>query len=58
MDRAHPLQTVRRDGRVVRLDDGFAWPNARDESGNLVRPPLRPGVLNNPWLIGGRVTKL
>jgi DNA-binding beta-propeller fold protein YncE len=49
------------------------WPNARDESGNLVRPPLEPGKFNSPhtlaadeagnlyvteWLLGGRLCKL
>jgi DNA-binding beta-propeller fold protein YncE len=49
------------------------WPNARDERGDLVPPPLEPGKFNSPhtlaadaagnlyvteWLLGGRVTKL
>lgn len=49
------------------------WPNARDESGDLTRPPLEPGKFNSPhtvaadgagslyvteWLLGGRLTKL
>lgn len=49
------------------------WPNARDDAGNLVRPPLETGKLNSPhtltadpdgnlyvteWLIGGRLSKL
>jgi hypothetical protein len=49
------------------------WPNARDASGDLVRPPLEPGKFNSPhtltadaggnlyvteWLLGGRLTKL
>lgn len=49
------------------------WPNARDEAGDLVRPPLEPGKFNSPhtlvadgagnlyvteWLLGGRLTKL
>lgn len=49
------------------------WPNARDDRGNLVRPPLEPGAFNSPhtlaadgagnlyvteWLLGGRLTKL
>ena len=49
------------------------WPNARDDSGNLVPPPLEPGKFNSPhtlvadqagdlyvteWLLGGRLTKL
>lgn len=68
-----------RDGELVehlgsgsRSQDDDAWPNARDTDGNIVRPPLEPGVLNSPhtlaadeegnvyvaeWLIGGRVTR-
>jgi DNA-binding beta-propeller fold protein YncE len=49
------------------------WPNARDERGDLVRPPLDPGKFNSPhtlaadsagnlyvteWLLGGGLTKL
>lgn len=49
------------------------WPNARDDAGNLVRPPLVAGRFNSPhtlsadndgnlyvteWLLGGRLTKL
>lgn len=49
------------------------WPNARDESGNLVRPRLEPRKFNSPhtiaadeagnlyvteWLLGGRLTRL
>ena len=50
-----------------------AWPNARASDGTIVRPALRPEVLNSPhavafdldgnlfiteWLLGGRYTKL
>ena len=74
------VTVLTRDGELVdhlgagsRSPDEDAWPNARDAGGNLVRPPLEPGVLNSPhtlavdsggdvyvteWLIGGRVTKL
>jgi hypothetical protein len=60
-------------GAGDRAPDEDAWPNARAANGDIVRPPLRPGVLNSPhtlavdpdesvyvaeWLIGGRVTKL
>jgi sugar lactone lactonase YvrE len=56
-----------------RSPDEEAWPNARDDAGNIVRPPVRHGAANSPhtlaadadgciyvteWLIGGRVTKL
>jgi len=49
------------------------WPNAQDEAGNPVRPPLTPGLFNSPhglsvdpagtvfvaeWLIGGRMPRL
>lgn len=49
------------------------WPNARDATGDLVRPQLEPGRFNSPhtlasdpagnlyvteWLLGGRLTKL
>ena len=55
----------------VQARDG--WPNARNASGDLVRPQLEPGKFNSPhtlaadaegnlyvteWLIGGRLTKL
>jgi DNA-binding beta-propeller fold protein YncE len=74
------VTVLTRDGELVehlgagrRTPDEDGWPNARDAEGNLVRPPLEPGVLNSPhtlaadsdgnvyvaeWLIGGRVTKL
>jgi sugar lactone lactonase YvrE len=74
------VTVLTRDGELVehlaagtRTPDEDAWPNARDADGNLVRPPLEPGVLNSPhtlaadengtvyvteWLIGGRVTRL
>jgi hypothetical protein len=73
------VTVLTRDGELVahvgegdRSPDEDAWPNARDAEGNLVRPPLRAGVLNSPhtlaadangdvyvaeWLIGGRVTR-
>jgi DNA-binding beta-propeller fold protein YncE len=49
------------------------WPNARNQNGDLVRPPVEPGRFNSPhtlaadgdgnlfvteWLLGGRLTKL
>lgn len=74
------VSVLTRDGDLVqhlgagtRTPDEDGWPNTRDANGNLVRPPLEPGVLNSPhtlavdsagdvhvaeWLIGGRVTKL
>lgn len=74
------VTVLTRDGELVehlgagsRSPDEDAWPNARDANGDIVRPPLEPGVLNSPhtlaldadgavwvaeWLIGGRVTKL
>jgi hypothetical protein len=74
------LTVLTRDGELVdhlfassRSPDEDAWPNTRDADGNIVRPSLRPGVVNSPhtlaadadgnlylteWLIGGRLTKL
>lgn len=74
------VTVLTRDGELVehlgtgtRSPDEDAWPNARAANGDIVRPPLEPGVLNSPhtlavdsagdvyvaeWLIGGRVTKL
>ena len=73
------VTVLTRDGELVahvgaghRSPDEDAWPNARDADGNIVRPPLEPGVLNSPhtlaadadgnvyvaeWLIGGRVSR-
>jgi DNA-binding beta-propeller fold protein YncE len=77
---ASRVTVLTRDGELVehlgagtRTPQEDAWPNARAANGDIVRPPLRPGVLNSPhtlavdsdgdvyvaeWLIGGRVTKL
>jgi hypothetical protein len=74
------VTVLTRDGELVehlgagsRTPDEDGWPNARAANGDIVRPPLRSGVLNSPhtlaadsdgnvyvaeWLIGGRVTKL
>lgn len=74
------VTVLTRDGELVahlgagdRSPEEDGWPNARAANGGIVRPPLRPGVLNSPhtlaadgdgdvyvteWLIGGRVTRL
>ena len=74
------VTVLTRDGELVehlgggdRSPDEDAWPNGRDGTGAIVRPPVRAGAFNSPhtiaadaegalyvteWILGGRATKL